>query len=201
MDGSASTATSAQPGADPQPAPLQGDPAPRHKGNAWFLALTALGVVFGDIGTSPLYTFSVALSATGHALPAAADVLGIASLILWALMAMVSLKYVVIVLRADNDGEGGILALMSLVAADRIASAGRVPFVVLLGIAGAALLYGDGVITPAISVLSAMEGLKLVGAGVRGLHRAGDACDPDRLVRDPESRDQRASAGCSARSW
>ena len=162
MDGSTSTATSAQPGADPQPAPLQGDPAPRHKGNAWFLALTALGVVFGDIGTSPLYTFSVALSATGHALPAAADVLGIASLILWALMAMVSLKYVVIVLRADNDGEGGILALMSLVAADRVASAGRVPFVVLLGVAGAALLYGDGVITPAISVLSAMEGLKLV---------------------------------------
>ena len=75
---------------------------------------------------------------------------------------MVSLKYVVFVLRADNDGEGGILALLSLVASDRIANGGRIPILVLLGIMGAALLYGDGVITPAISVLSAMEGLKLV---------------------------------------
>ena len=133
-----------------------------HKGSGWFLALTALGVVFGDIGTSPLYTFSVALSATGHSPPAATDVLGVVSLILWALMAMVSLKYVVFVLRADNDGEGGILALLSLVASDRIANGPRVQVLVLLGIVGAALLYGDGVITPAISVLSAMEGLKLV---------------------------------------
>src|SRR6478672_8142460 len=133
-----------------------------HKGSGWFLALTALGVVFGDIGTSPLYTFSVALSATGHSPPAATDALGVVSLILWALMAMVSLKYVVFVLRADNDGEGGILALLSLVASDRIANGPRVQVLVLLGIVGAALLYGDGVITPAISVLSAMEGLKLV---------------------------------------
>ena len=133
-----------------------------HKGSGWFLALTALGVVFGDIGTSPLYTFSVALNATGHAPPIAADVLGVVSLIFWALMAMVSLKYVVFILRADNDGEGGILALLSLVAPERVANGARIPFLVLLGIVGAALLYGDGVITPAISVLSAMEGLKLV---------------------------------------
>jgi KUP system potassium uptake protein len=133
-----------------------------HKGNAWFLALTALGVVFGDIGTSPLYTFSVTLSATGDAAPTAADVLGIVSLILWALMAMVSLKYVVLVLRADNDGEGGILALLSLVASERLSNGAGLPLLVLLGIVGASLLYGDGVITPAISVLSAMEGLKLV---------------------------------------
>jgi KUP system potassium uptake protein len=133
-----------------------------HAGNIWFLALTALGVVFGDIGTSPLYTFSVALGAIGHAPPTAADVLGIVSLIFWALMAMVSLKYVVFVLRADNDGEGGILALLALVASDKIASGARVSVLVLLGILGAALLYGDGVITPAISVLSAMEGLKLI---------------------------------------
>jgi KUP system potassium uptake protein len=133
-----------------------------HKGSGWFLALTALGVVFGDIGTSPLYTFSVALNATGHAPPIAADVLGVVSLIFWALMAMVSLKYVVFVLRADNDGEGGILALLSLVAPERVANGARIPILVLLGIVGAALLYGDGVITPAISVLSAMEGLKLV---------------------------------------
>ncbi len=147
------TATSTPPGADP---------AQVHKGNSWFLALTAVGIVFGDIGTSPLYTFAVTLGATGHAAPTAADVLGITSLILWALMAMVSLKYVVLVLRADNDGEGGILALMSLVVSDRVSNEPAVPLLVLLGIMGAALLYGDGVITPAISVLSAMEGLKLV---------------------------------------
>jgi KUP system potassium uptake protein len=136
-----------------------------HAGSPWFLALTALGVVFGDIGTSPLYAFQVALLGVGHAVPTAADVLGIVSLILWALTVMVSLKYVVFVLRADNDGEGGILALLSLVAADRIADGAKLPALVLLGVVGASLLYGDGVITPAISVLSAMEGLKLVTPG------------------------------------
>ncbi len=136
-----------------------------HTGSPWFLALTALGVVFGDIGTSPLYAFQVALSGLGHPRPTAADVLGIVSLILWALTVMVSLKYVVFVLRADNDGEGGILALLSLVAADQVARGGRLPWLVLLGVIGASLLYGDGVITPAISVLSAMEGLKLVAPG------------------------------------
>src|SRR6267154_2245215 len=133
-----------------------------HAGSPWFLALTALGVVFGDIGTSPLYAFQVALSGIGHPSPTAAVVLGIVSLILWALMVMVSLKYVVFVLRADNDGEGGILALLSLVAADQVARGAKLPAIVLLGVIGASLLYGDGVITPAISVLSAMEGLKLV---------------------------------------
>jgi KUP system potassium uptake protein len=136
-----------------------------HAGSPWFLALTALGVVYGDIGTSPLYAFQVALAGIGHAVPTAADVLGIVSLIFWALMAMVSLKYVIFVLRADNDGEGGILALLSLVAADQVAKGARLPALVLLGVVGASLLYGDGVITPAISVLSAMEGLKLVAPG------------------------------------
>jgi KUP system potassium uptake protein len=136
-----------------------------HAGSPWFLALTALGVVFGDIGTSPLYAFQVALTGVGHSPPAQADVLGIVSLILWALTVMVSLKYVVFVLRADNDGEGGILALLSLVAADQVANGARLPVLVLLGVIGASLLYGDGVITPAISVLSAMEGLKLVAPG------------------------------------
>src|SRR3982074_1115864 len=137
----------------------------RHVGSPWFLALTALGVVFGDIGTSPLYAFQVALSGLGHPSPSAAEVTGIVSLILWALMAMVSLKYVTIVLRADNDGEGGILALLSLVVAGKVANGARLPILVLIGVIGAALLYGDGVITPAISVLSAMEGLKLVAPG------------------------------------
>jgi KUP system potassium uptake protein len=147
--------TSARSGADSS----RGDEL-RHKAKPWFLALTAIGVVFGDIGTSPLYTLSVTLSASGQAVPTAADVLGIISLIFWALMAMVSLKYVVLVLRADNDGEGGILALLSLV--ERVTNGPGIPILVLLGIVGAALLYGDGVITPAISVLSAVEGLKLV---------------------------------------
>src|SRR5437660_9732063 len=163
MDASAAKATSASPPGGAGPAQST------HKGNVWLLALTALGVVFGDIGTSPLYTFSVTLDtfsvtlgAVGPGAPSAADVLGIVSLIFWALMAMVSLKYVVLVLRADNDGEGGILALLSLVASERIANGPGMPILVLLGIVGAALLYGDGVITPAISVLSAMEGLGLV---------------------------------------
>jgi KUP system potassium uptake protein len=136
-----------------------------HAGSPWFLALTALGVVFGDIGTSPLYAFQVALSGLGHPLPSATEVLGIVSLILWALMAMVSLKYVIFVLRADNEGEGGILALLSLVATGKVADGARLPILVVLGVIGASLLYGDGVITPAISVLSAMEGLKLVAPG------------------------------------
>src|SRR5476649_2335670 len=136
-----------------------------HAGSPWFLALTALGVVFGDIGTSPLYAFQVALIGLGHANPVASEVIGIVSLILWALTVMVSLKYVIFVLRADNDGEGGILALLSLVAADQVAKGAKLPVLVLLGVIGASLLYGDGVITPAISVLSAMEGLKLVAPG------------------------------------
>jgi KUP system potassium uptake protein len=136
-----------------------------HAGSPWFLVLTALGVVFGDIGTSPLYAFQVALSGLGHPAPSATEVLGIVSLILWALMAMVSLKYVIFVLRADNDGEGGILALLSLVTAGKVSNGARLPILVVLGVVGASLLYGDGVITPAISVLSAMEGLKLVAPG------------------------------------
>ena len=131
-----------------------------------FLALTALGVVFGDIGTSPLYTFSTALTATGHA-PSAAEVLGVVSLTFWALMILISVKYVTFVLRADNEGEGGILALLSLVERPReTVERVKLSFVVLLGVIGAALLYGDGVITPAISVLSAIEGLKFFSPSV-----------------------------------
>src|SRR5471030_1644522 len=98
-----------------------------HAGSPWFLALTALGVVYGDIGTSPLYAFQVALTGIGHPIPTAADVLGIVSLIFWALMVMVSLKYVVFVLRADNEGEGGIMALLSLVGIGRAANGAKLP--------------------------------------------------------------------------
>ncbi|MEA2756195.1 MAG: system potassium uptake protein [Aliidongia sp.] len=136
--------------------------ASEHPSGPWLLpAVTALGIVFGDIGTSPLYAFKVALAATGHAEPTRTDVLGIVSLIVWALAIIVALKYVVVVLHADNEGEGGILALLSLVAAGA-SRRRKLPFLVLLGICGAGLLYGDGIITPAVSVLSAMEGLEVV---------------------------------------
>jgi len=119
------------------------------------MALAALGVVYGDIGTSPLYTFKTAIAwAGGEATPAAA--LAMLSLIVWTLIITTSIKYVAIVMRADNDGEGGILALMSLLGIKHGERAG----VIALGILGAALLYGDGAITPAISVLSALEGIK-----------------------------------------
>jgi KUP system potassium uptake protein len=125
------------------------------RGSLGTLALGALGVVYGDIGTSPLYTYKTALEwAGGSATPAVA--LGMLSLIVWTLLITASIKYVAIVMRADNDGEGGILALMSLLGLKRGERAG----VIAIGILGAALLYGDGAITPAISVLSALEGLK-----------------------------------------
>jgi KUP system potassium uptake protein len=119
------------------------------------MAVGALGVVYGDIGTSPLYTFKTAIEwAGGKATPAVA--LGILSLVVWTLIITTSIKYVAIVMRADNDGEGGILALMSLLGIRH----GERAFVISLGIIGAAMLYGDGAITPAISVLSALEGIK-----------------------------------------
>jgi KUP system potassium uptake protein len=117
--------------------------------------LGALGVVYGDIGTSPLYTLKTALEWAGGATPAVA--VGMLSLIAWTLLITTSIKYVAVVMRADNDGEGGILALMSLLG---IKHGARVA-VISIGIFGAALLYGDGAITPAISVLSALEGLKI----------------------------------------
>jgi KUP system potassium uptake protein len=130
-------------------------PMTHTRGDLASLALGALGVVYGDIGTSPLYTFKTALEwAGGEATPAAT--LGMFSLIVWTLIITTSIKYVAIVMRADNDGEGGILALMSLLGIKH----GERTGVIAIGILGAALLYGDGAITPAISVLSALEGLK-----------------------------------------
>src|SRR4051794_19968101 len=123
------------------------------------LALGSLGVVFGDIGTSPLYAFREAIAAaTGHGIPTRGAVLGVLSLILWTLTLIVSVKYVLILLRADNHGEGGTLSLMALAQRGLTKTSRRV---VLLGIVGAALFYGDATITPAISVLSAVEGLAI----------------------------------------
>ncbi|WP_298158173.1 KUP/HAK/KT family potassium transporter [Ferrovum sp.] len=120
------------------------------------MGLSALGIVFGDIGTSPLYTFKTILNMTGN-MPAPDVILGILSLILWTLVIVTSVKYIGFAMRIDNDGEGGVLALMSLLAVKKH----RRPTIVAIGLFGAALIYGDGAITPAISVLSALEGLNI----------------------------------------
>ena len=125
------------------------------------LTLAALGVVFGDIGTSPLYTVKECFSEFTGLKPVPQDVLGILSLITWALIVIVTLKYVLVVMRADNRGEGGVLALMALVSRRAEISPRRRNFYLMLGMAGAALFYGDCLLTPAISVLSAVEGLKI----------------------------------------
>jgi KUP system potassium uptake protein len=129
------------------------------------LVVSALGVVFGDIGTSPLYAFQTALNASPETGPEAS--LGVASLIVWSLLAIVTGKYVLLVMRADYKGEGGILALLALLENKSAPSHRlRLPFFILLLMFGAALLYGDGAITPAISVLSAVEGLEGFAPGL-----------------------------------
>jgi KUP system potassium uptake protein len=121
-----------------------------------FAALAALGVVFGDIGTSPLYTLKTVLALTGEK-PDAAVTLGALSLVIWTLVVVTTVKYVAVAMRINNDGEGGILALMALLGVKRE----QRPTIVAVGLFGAALIYGDGAITPAISVLSALEGLTI----------------------------------------
>ena len=127
----------------------------------WMLAMGAIGVVFGDIGTSPLYAMREALHHTRSGVASELAVLGVVSLVIWALILVVTLKYVVLLMRADNKGEGGTLALMALARRTLAKPNGkRSATVFFLGVIGAALFYGDGIITPAISVLSAIEGLK-----------------------------------------
>ena len=125
------------------------------------LALAAIGVVFGDIGTSPLYALKEAFSES-HGIPLTdASILGVISLLFWAIVVVVSIKYVLFVMRADNNGEGGVLALMAL-SLRPFTSKGRTSSTLLmLGIFGACMFYGDAVITPAISVMSAVEGLEV----------------------------------------
>ena len=162
--------------------------------------LGALGVVYGDIGTSPIYAFREALHAAVRLAkwPSREDMLGVLSLIVWALTIIVTIKYVAFVLRADNRGEGGTLSLMALarsslpkrVAARSWSSAS----------CGAALFYGDAVITPAISVLSAVEGMKVVTPGLRALCRAADACHPGHAVSPSSASARAASPPSSGRS-
>ena len=124
------------------------------------LTLTAIGVVYGDIGTSPLYAMRECFFGSHSVPPTVENVLGVLSLIIYSLLLVISVKYIAIVMRADNQGEGGILALTALLP-NREGNTPRWPVLVLMGIFGAALLYGDGMITPAITVLGAVEGLKV----------------------------------------
>ena len=140
----------------PQAAALPVHDAPKQPAVA---VLTALGVVYGDIGTSTLYALEQAIHAGGE--PTPDTVMGIGSLISWALILIVSLKYAILVLRADNHGEGGIVALLALLDVRHAPRGSWRASLLVVGLIGAALLYGDGVITPAISVLSAVEGLQI----------------------------------------
>ncbi len=150
-----------------------GDPAHDHHGTGRvphgralaLLALGALGVVYGDIGTSPLYSLKECFNGPHGVTPTPENVYGILSLVFWALTFVVTFKYLTYVMRADNRGEGGILALMALVGQRETTKRGRRTLLVL-GLFGAALLYGDGVITPAISVLGAVEGLAIAAPAV-----------------------------------
>ncbi|CAO3437200.1 potassium transporter Kup [Azospirillum endophyticum] len=137
-----------------------------HPGRA-AAAFGALGVVYGDIGTSPLYALREAATAAGGGqTPSGEAILGVVSLILWSLIVVVSFKYAILILRADNRGEGGIIAMLALLRAREAKPRTWRAGLVVLGLFGAALLYGDGVITPAISVLSAVEGLKVDAPGL-----------------------------------
>ncbi len=132
------------------------------------LTLGALGVVFGDIGTSPLYALQAVFSTEGIR-PDESHVYGIISLVFWSITIIVSIKYVTVIMRADNEGEGGIMALIALVQSALSKRRSTRAVLIALGIFGAALFYGDGMITPAISVLSAVEGLKVAAPGLESL--------------------------------
>src|SRR5262249_22531176 len=133
---------------------------PAGKELAW-LSLGALGVVYGDIGTSPLYAFKECFHGPHPVDPIEPHVYGVLSLVFWILILVIVVKYLTFIMRADNRGEGGILALAAILMQDRGARRRGMAAMVLLGLFGAGLLYGDGVITPVISVLGAMEGLSV----------------------------------------
>jgi KUP system potassium uptake protein len=170
-DAPESPAPPAPPAADPpveQAAPR--DSRPIHRAGVVALTVGALGVVFGDIGTSPLYALQTVFSADNHAVPTdRAAVYGIISLVFWSITLIVSVKYVTFIMRADNDGEGGIMALIALIQSVTLKGRATKAALVALGIFGASLFYGDGMITPAISVLSAVEGLQVVSPSLESL--------------------------------
>ena len=144
--------------------------APRHHHGLGLLSLGALGIVFGDIGTSPLYALQTVFAADEHAVrPTESGVYGVISLVFWAITLIVSIKYVTLIMRADNEGEGGIMALIALIREKGLERRLAQVALVALGIFGASLFYGDGMITPAISVLSAVEGIEVVEPSLHSL--------------------------------
>ncbi len=145
----------------PEPLPVM-SARPTLDASLPLLGLSALGVVFGDIGTSPLYTLKTVFALTGEK-PDPVVILGVLSLVIWTLIVVTTIKYVSVAMRVDNDGEGGILALMALLGVKHE----RRPIIVAIGLFGAALIYGDGAITPAISVLSALEGLNIATPAIQ----------------------------------
>ena len=158
------TGSSAEPDAVAAPAPEADAPSSRRGAG---LVLGALGIVFGDIGTSPLYALQTVFSIDhGAVRPTPGDVYGVISLMFWSITLIVSLKYVGIVMRADNEGEGGVLALAALARRLYAGRTERSGLLLVLGIVGVSLFYGDSVITPAISVLSAVEGLRVAAPGL-----------------------------------
>ena len=161
--GPAHAAVAAAPAAAHHGSPGAGSShGPTSHGPIAALSLAALGVVYGDIGTSPIYALRESLHGPHSVVPTPENVLGVLSLILWALVLVISVKYLAFVMRADNCGEGGMIALTALVMPASTRARRRHPVLVLLGLFGASLLYGDSMITPAISVLSAVEGLEVV---------------------------------------
>jgi KUP system potassium uptake protein len=159
--------TDTEPASPPRSPAPRDDPHHRHGSGLLGLALGALGVVFGDIGTSPLYAVQTVFSIDGNAVkPTPDDVYGVVSLIFWSVTLVVSVKYVSFILRADNDGEGGIMALAALVRGVGARTARWAGVALALGVVGASLFYGDSLITPAISVLSAVEGMAVADPGL-----------------------------------
>src|SRR6478735_2182871 len=161
----------ADPPGDPAVAPAEHQPghAPAGRSQLATLALASLGVVFGDIGTSPLYALRECLNRAHGVSTSHENVFGIVSLVFWALTVVISLKYVAYVLRADNAGEGGILALTALATSTKILKPAAHKLALAIGLFGASLLFGDGIITPAISVLSAVEGLGIAAPSLEPL--------------------------------
>src|SRR5262249_38877269 len=143
-------------------------PTERHAGAVSPAAVIgAMGIVFGDIATSPLYTLQECLASPHGVAPTREHVLGCVSLIVWRLLLVITVKYVGVLMRADNRGEGGILALLALVPRERRERGpGLLSLTTIVVLVGAALLFGDGIITPAISVLSAVEGLRIAAPGL-----------------------------------
>ena len=164
------------------------------------LAVGAIGIVFGDIGTSPIYAFRETFAGHHTLRVDQMHVYGVLSLIFWSMMIIVTLKYVTIIMRADNKGEGGSLALLALINRQIGGKKKWTAGIVLLGVFATALFYGDSMITPAISVLSAVEGLTTVNAGLAAVGHSRSRSESSSACSRSSRTARRGSGRCSARS-